>query len=150
MSMPRYFEDFKVGEEFTSSPFTFTPTDVISFRRLYGGPLGSATVDDLDQSRLSVDLMQLLPTSFRLFYDTGATVPSGRGSPGLNEIRYSHPVYSGDTIRVVAKVREVRPSSSSPDRGTAEIALTVLNQTGEVVLSYLILQLIGRRTTRQA
>ncbi len=148
MSEPRYFEDFKIGEEFVSAQFTFTPTDVIGFRRLYGGPLGSATAEDLDSSRLSVDLAQLLPTSFRLFYDTGATVPCGRGSPGMNEVRYLNQVYSGDTIRVIAKVRELRPSSSSPQRGTAEIAFSVLNQRGETVLSFLVLQLLGRRTAQ--
>ena len=148
MKEPRYFEDFKVGEEVISSHFTFTPTDVIGFRRLYGGPLGSTTVDDLDPSRLSVDLMQLLPTSFRLFYDTGAIAACGRGSPGMNEVRYLNQVYSGDTIRVVAQVRELRPSSSSPERGGAQIAFSVLNQRDEVVLSFLVLQMLGRRPTQ--
>lgn len=147
---PRFFEDFHVGDEFTSSPFTFTPSEIIAFRRIYGGQLASAAGEDLDPSRLFVDLVQLLPTSFRLFYDTGAIVPSGQGSPGLNEVRYPHPVYTGDTIRIVAKVIGVRPSSSRSDRGTAEIAFTVLNQKDETVLSFVALQLLGRQAAQPA
>jgi len=147
---PRYFEDFRVGDEFISARFTFTPSEVIAFRRVYGGPLGSAAGLDHSSSRLFVDLMQLLPTSFRLFYDTGAIVPSGQGSPGLNEVRYPLPVYTEDTIRVVAKVVGVRQSSSRSDRGTAEIAFSILNQRDETVLSFVALQLLGRRAAAPA
>jgi acyl dehydratase len=145
---PRYFEDFRVGDEFTSSRFTFTESDVIQFRRVYGGPLGSDTAEDLEPARLRVDMVQLLAISFRLFYETGAINPSGQGSPGMQEVRYLKPVYSGDTIRVVARVRQVRESASRPDRGTAEIEFSTLNQNEEPVLSFVALQLLGRRNAK--
>jgi len=146
---PRYFEDFHAGDEFASSRFSFTASEIIQFRRVYGGPLGSDTGEDLDPTRLRVDLVHLLAASFRLFYETGAIIPSGRGSPGMKEVRYLKPVYSGDAIRVVAKVRDVRGSSSRPDRGTAEIEFSTLNQDEEPVLSFLALQLLGRRAAKQ-
>lgn len=142
---PRYFEDFHVGDEIASSRYTLTPTEIIQFRGVYGGDLGSVANDDLDPSRLHVDLVQLLATSFRLFYETGAITPSGQGSPGMNDVRYLKPVHTGDTIRVVAKVVQVRGSSSRPDRGTAEIEFTTLNQQDDAVLSFKALQLLGRR-----
>jgi hypothetical protein len=53
---PRYFEDFHVGDEIASSRYTLTPTEIIQFRGVYGGDLGSAASDDLDPARLHVDL----------------------------------------------------------------------------------------------
>jgi len=145
---PRYFEDFRVGDEFASSRFTFTEGEVIQFQRVYGGALGSDIGEDPESARPQVDIAQLLATSFRLFYETGAIVPSGQGSPGMQEVRYLKPVYSGDTIRVVARVRQVRESTSRPDRGTAEIEFTTLNRNGEPVLSFVALQLLGRRSPK--
>ena len=38
----------------------------------------------------------------------------------------------GDTIRVVERVKELRPSSSKPDRGVVVFDVKVLNQRDEV------------------
>ena len=67
------------------------------------------------------------------------------GSPGLDEIRWKAPVRPGDTLRVVAEVLEVRPSSSKPDRGIVRILFTTLNQRGEAVSTFIGNQLCRRR-----
>ncbi len=68
------------------------------------------------------------------------------GSPGFDELRWLHPVRPGDTLRAVAEVIEVRPSSSWPDRGTVRLRCATLNQREETVQTVLCTQLVKRRT----
>jgi len=57
------------------------------------------------------------------------------GSPGVDEIRWRAPVRPGDTLTGRSTVTDVRPSSTSPQRGTVFTANEVFNQDGTLVLS---------------
>ncbi len=67
------------------------------------------------------------------------------GSPGMDEVRWLAPVRPGDTLHVEAEVKEVRPSTSRPDRGTAVLAYEVVNQDGRTVMTYRVTHLFRRR-----
>jgi len=56
-------------------------------------------------------------------------------SPGIDELRWMHPVYPGDKLRVRVTATEARRSRSKPDRGIVHSFVEVLNQRGEVVMS---------------
>jgi acyl dehydratase len=63
----------------------------------------------------------------------------------MEELRWLKPVRPGDTLRVEAQVRETRPSASRPDRGTVRMYYEVINQDGEVAMSYIIIHIMARR-----
>src|SRR3546814_17915686 len=69
------------------------------------------------------------------------------GSPGLDNLRWIRPVRPGDTLKVQAKVREKRPSSSKPDRGTLIMDYAVKNQVDEPVMTFTEIHLLARKPT---
>lgn len=143
-----YLEDFKVGDEFTSSGITITDAQIIDFALKFdpqpfhvdataaaAGPFGGLIASGFHTMALS----------FRLFWQTGVFGDASLGSPGFDELRWLKPVRPGDTLHVVTKVLEVRRSTSKPDRGSVKIGYTTMNQRGEPVMTLVAIQLIKAR-----
>jgi acyl dehydratase len=57
-------------------------------------------------------------------------------SPGFKNMRWSKPVYAGDTIAYRSTVVALRPSASRPDWGLAFLRHSGSNQRGEEVFSF--------------
>jgi acyl dehydratase len=53
---------------------------------------------------------------------------------GVDRLRFTRPVFIGDTIHVVQKVIGKEPKQ--PGRGLVTFETSVLNQNGELVLTY--------------
>ena len=143
-----YLEDFKPGDELASLGATITEAQIIDFALTFdpqpfhvdvtaaaAGPFGG----------LIASGFHTLALSFRLFWQTGALNEGSIGSPGIDEVRWLRPVRPGDTLRVVVKVLETRPSRSKPDRGVVKVQYTTSNQHGETVLTVIGNQLVRTR-----
>lgn len=148
MSQPvRYFDDFAIGERFVTPGITLTESEIIDFalrydpqpfhldaqaasQSLYGGLIGSG--------------FQTLALSFRLFIQSGVLSACSMGSPGIDELRWLAPVRPGDTVHTEVEVVDSKPSRSKPDRGMLRMRYAVLNQHGDIVLSYFINHLLKR------
>ena len=74
---------------------------------------------------------------------------AGLGSPGIDELRWTKPVYPGDTLHVRGKILEKTPSRSRPDMGSFRTRTTVTNQDGAPVMSFISIVLIRRRPAAQ-
>jgi acyl dehydratase len=61
-----------------------------------------------------------------------------------SDLDITAPVYVGDTISVVVEVTEARPSKSG-GRGVVTTRNTVVNQRGDIVLTYQPVRLIRGR-----
>lgn len=64
---------------------------------------------------------------------------------GFDNVVLGAPVKPGDTISVHSEILEVRPSKKNPKRGIARVKETVVNETGQEVMTYIrsmILELI--------
>ncbi len=70
---------------------------------------------------------------------------AGLGSPGLDELRWQKPVFPGDTLRCESEVMEKSRSRSRPEMGSYRRRLRVFNQNGEMVMSFLSIDLISVR-----
>jgi acyl dehydratase len=149
----RYFDDFEIGERFTTRGVTFTEGMIIDFalthdpqpfhidaeaarQTIYGGLIASG--------------FQTLALGFRLVVDTGLFHGSAMGSPGFDELRWLKPVRPGDTLHVELEVVDKKPSASKPDRGIIRFAYRMINQRQEVVLTMLAMQLLERQRAAQA
>jgi len=53
---------------------------------------------------------------------------------GVDKLRFTKPVFIGDTVRVLKKVIEKQPKGA--DRGVVSFETTVLNQNDETVIVY--------------
>jgi len=141
-----YFGDFQRGDRFQSPGVTMTESAIIDFamhfdpqsfhmdqeaakKSIYGGLIASG--------------IHTVAVTFRLLLMTGI-LTNNIGSPGFDELRWLLPVRPGDTLRVVADVIDIHPSSSRPDRGTVRFHCATLNQKNETVQTILCNQLLRR------
>jgi len=148
MSFRYCFEDFKPGHVTEYGARTLEESEIIAFAR------------EWDPQRYHVDPEAAKATPFggliasgwqscgvamRLMCDAYLNESSCVGSPGIDEIRFLHPVRPGDTLRFRATVLESRPSRSRADRGTVSFRWELLNQKDKVVLSMVGHQLYLKR-----
>jgi acyl dehydratase len=70
---------------------------------------------------------------------------AGLGSPGIDELRWTKPVYPGDTLHVRGKIIEKTPSRSKPHMGSFRTHTVVTNQDNVPVMSFTSIVLIRRR-----
>lgn len=148
-----WFEDLEAGRVFETAGCTLSEAQILEFAWLHdpqpfhidreaaaAGPYGG----------LIASGFQTLLVAFRLFYQERVINVASLGSPGMDELRWLVPVRPGDTLRVRARVLEQRPSRSRPDRGTAVLDYTVLNQRSETVMTFKITHILRRRPASAA
>ena len=129
-----YFEDIRVGEEYSSPGRTVTEADIVIFAGLSG-----------DYNVLHTDAEHMKASLFgeRIAHGLlGLSIQQGllsRDMPAwANESlaglrwKFKGPIKIGDTIHVRARVA-AKKDGPGPGRGTVTMARTVLNQRGEVV-----------------
>ncbi len=143
----RYFEDFAIGERFTTATALLTEGMVLEFARTYDPQPFHVDAEAAKQTifgGLIASGFQSLALGFRLVLDTGVFDGVSMGSPGFDVLRWLRPVRPGDRLRVVFEVVEARPSTSKPDRGLLRIAYRYLNQDDAEVLTFEGVHLIRR------
>jgi len=82
----------------------------------------------------------------RLLADNFLPKAASLASPGIDELRWLHPVRPGDLLRIRVTVLEATRSRSKPDRGMVRTLVEVLNQDGNVVMSLKPMNIIARRS----
>jgi acyl dehydratase len=134
-----FFEDFIVNSASTTRSRTVTEADIVNFAGLSGdfvelhvseayaakGPFGKriahgALVFSISTG-LSVQLNQIQDTVIAFY--------------GVDKLRFTRPVFIGDTIHVVKKV--TAKEQKGPGRGLVTFETTVLNQNDEPVIVYI-------------
>jgi acyl dehydratase len=146
----RWFEDYAPGSTEEFGPLTVAEDDVVDFGRRYdpqpfhvdadaaaAGPFGGLIASGWHTCALMM----------RLFADQYLSPVSSLGSPGVDELRWVRPVRPGDELTLWITVVEARVSRSKPDRGLVRTRTELRNQTGEVVLSMVAMNLIRTRPT---
>jgi acyl dehydratase len=81
----------------------------------------------------------------RLYAKHYLTSVASLASPGLDELRWLKPVRPGDELSVQVTILKTAASKSKPDRGAVTSFIEVLNQNGEVVMSFRVVNIIGKR-----
>ena len=137
--MSKYFDDLEIGEETTTMGRTVTEADIINFAGLTG-----------DFHELHTNAEYAAKTMFKqriahgaLIFSmaTGLSVRSGGRSEavlafyGVDRLRFVRPTFIGDTIHVRQKVEAL--SKRDDTSGLVTMLNEVINQRGEVVVSYL-------------
>ncbi len=146
--MTLFFDDLAVGTKFRSVGRTITEADVVAFAGLSGdfNPLHT------DREWVAANTDYPGPIAHGLLV---LSASSGLRTPGLDELhilaflevsrRMTAPTLPGDTIAQVQTVRELRPSSSRPDRGVVTLDVRVTKQDGAVVQCGTDVLLVGGR-----
>ena len=136
--MSLYFDDFALESVKTSRTRTVTEADIVNFAGISGdfielhmsetyaakGPFGRRIAHGMLVFTIAVGLgvqMNQVQDTVIAFY-------------GVDRLRFTAPVFIGDTIHVVSKV--ISKQAKEPGRGVVTFETTVLNQNGELVLIY--------------
>jgi len=131
----KYFEDLKIGEHFETPGRTVTEADIVNFAGISG-----------DYNPLHIDKEFAKKTRFgariahgvlTLSIMTGLWVRLGilegtvEAFYGIERLRFTKPVYSGETLHVKMKVVDKEEKGQS---GIVVLENTVLNQKSETVM----------------
>jgi len=132
-----YFDEFKVGQVFHHAiTRTVTETDNLLFTTLTHNPQPlHLDVEFVKQTEFG---QRLVNSIFTLGLMIGVSVGDTTLGPtianlGMTDVRFTHPVFIGDTLRSQSTVLEMRPSKSRPDAGVVVFEHKCLNQRDEEV-----------------
>ncbi|WP_405224082.1 MaoC family dehydratase [Lentisalinibacter sediminis] len=132
-----YFEEFTVGQTF-DHPIrrTITEADNVFFTALTHNP--AAIHLDAEYCKGTEFGRPLVNSALTLGFMVGISVnDTTHGTTvanlGWDEVRFPHPLFHGDTIRVESEVLEVRESRSRPENGIVVFAHRAYNQEDVLV-----------------
>ena len=137
---PKYFDDFHVGESFETEPNFISKDEIIDFASKYD-PQSFHLDEDAAKNgpfgRLTSSGFMTLGKSFTQIFNTNVFNGSSMGAWGLDELRWTKPVYPGDTLKTQVEVLEKKLSSKNPIKGTVRLKQTVYNQNEDVVMTWI-------------
>lgn len=144
----RYFEEFSVGETFTSPGRTLTESDVMLFAGLSGDYNPLHTDEEFARQtifgrRIAHGLL-VFAISTGLIARTGVLEGTVVAFLAIEQWNFKAPVFIGDTITCVQTVASKR-ETKKPDRGIIRFRSEVRNQKGELVQEGVRVLMIRRR-----
>ncbi len=131
------FDDLSVGQRFPFAGRTLSQDEIIAFAK------------DFDPQSFHIDTENAKHSPFggiiasgwhtcaimmRMLCDAWVSNSTSVGSPGIDELKWAHPVRPGDTLSGYAEVLALKPSKSKPDRGIVQVLLLLKNQHDQTVL----------------
>ncbi len=136
--MAKYYEDFRVGQEWTSPGRTITETDVTAFAMLSGDWDEIHTNEEFSQresaykTRIAHGML-----GFSLVEGLKKRIPAFAETLYIASLewnwKFTGPILIGDTVHVKFRINKMRESKSKPDRGIIWEGGQMINQRGEVV-----------------
>jgi acyl dehydratase len=144
----RYLEDYVEGDVHKFGSIAVEEDELVAFARRFdpqamhadpeaarNGPFGGLIASGWHTAGLMM----------RLYVEHYLTHAASLASPGLDELRWLKPVRPGDKLSVRVTVLKSVASKSKPDRGAVTSFVEVINQAGEVVMTFRVINIIGRR-----
>lgn len=136
MVMGKYFEDFEVGEEFTTPGRTITETDIVNFAGITGDwnqlHTNKETVKEgIFEERIAHGML-ILSILTGLFARLGIIEETALAFYGIDKLRFTSPTFIQDTIHGKAKIIE---KDEKEKGGLVTIEMKAINQNGEQLLT---------------
>jgi acyl dehydratase len=147
-----YYDEFQPGQMFRHAiTRTVTETDNLLFTALTHNPqplhLDAEFTKDTEFGQRLVN--SIFTLGLMIGVSVGdTTLGTTIANLGMNDVRFAHPVFIGDTLRSESKVLEMRESKSRPDAGIVVFEHRCLNQRGEEV-GYCKRSALMRKKSRQ-
>jgi acyl dehydratase len=147
-----FFEDFAPGHVFETRGRTITEGDIMSFAGLTGDFIELHTNEEFAKKtpygkRIAHGAL-IFSVSIGLMTQMNTVGDTVLAFYGVDRLRFTKPVFIGDTVRVVKKVLEGK--ELGPLRGVVTFETNVLNQDGVVVVAYQDKLLLKRREAAHA
>ncbi len=143
-----YYEDFKVGDKFTTPAKTITEATITIMVGLGGFTL--PLFSDEEYAKTTIYKGRIAPGRMTLFMMGGLDEQLGIfdgtvvALVGIDKVRIKHPLRAGDTIKVELEITGKR-ETKNPKHGIVIHQETCLNQRGEIVLEEEVTHLMMRK-----
>lgn len=147
--MPKlYFEDFAKGDVHVLGTYEVTAEEIVEFASQWDPQpfhIDPEAAKDSSFGGLIASGWHTGSIFMRLYVTALISDSDSRGSPGVEELRWLHPVRPGDVLRGEVHIEDVRPSSKHADRGTVFSRAEMYNQDEVLVMTWRARGLFGRR-----
>jgi acyl dehydratase len=138
MAAELYFDDFEIGQEFTTEGYTISKESSIQFAKEYDPQyfhVDEKAALNSPFGKLVTSGWQTAAVTMRLKAGSGISrVAGGLVGLGLDSVKWPRPVYPGDTLTATITITEKRRSQSKPTHGIVKYRMETTNQHGETVL----------------
>ena len=142
------FEEWSIGQKFTTRGRTISETDIVNYVNTVGYTeslfLDMEYLAEKGHSRRMAPALLTAAIADALIIQTGVFHDNALALLGVEGLTARAPVYADDTLHVEVEVTGVRPSDSKPDRGIVTSRQRVINQMGTVVLVYEVSRMLLR------
>ncbi|GAB1397019.1 hypothetical protein MASR1M65_17980 [Saprospiraceae bacterium] len=147
----KYFEDLQVGETVITHKRTVTDSDIVNFANVSWDHFYAHT--DATSLDGTIFTQRVAHGYFVLSAAAGLFVDPGKGpvllNYGLEECRFTKPVYAGMTIgvrlTVKEKVSQEKKNEEDIAKGIVKFMVDVYDETGETVAIATILTMVKKR-----
>ena len=146
-----YLDDYTVGEKMLSPARTITEVDIVNFAGFTGDwhPLHTDVVyasatpfkERITHGMLTLNIGMALP--FRLGPYSSYLPKSFIAFYGMDKVRFIAPTRIGDTIHCEVEIIEI--TNKDNKRGVLTTRQSIKNQNGELLVTYIIKVLCGKR-----
>ena len=143
----KYLEDFIPGEVESVGDYSISSDEIIE----YGKAWDPQPIHIDSESAAATELGGLVAAGTHLVAITVLKLVTHLpkvaiiAGLGWDEVRFHRPARPGDKLTVTRECLDVRPSKSKNDRGVVHNRITLTNQAGELVLSYIDAILVASR-----
>ena len=144
----RYFEDYVEGDVHRFGTIAVEADEMIAFAKRFD----PQTMHTDPEAAKHTPFGGLIASGWhtaglvmRLYVEHFLTHVASLASPGLDELRWLKPVRPGDTLSVRVTVLKTVPSKSKPDRGAVTSFVEVINQAGDIVMTFKGVNIIAKR-----
>lgn len=135
----RYFEDYIPGDVHDFGYMTVEQNEVIEFAKRFDPQPFHTDPKAAEQSvfgGLIASGWHTVGLTMRMLVDHYVSRVASLGSPGVDELRWLKPVRPGDTLSVRITILEAKLSRSKPGQGSVSSYAEVMNQHGDVVMTW--------------
>jgi acyl dehydratase len=143
----KYLEDFVLGEVEKVGEHYLTQEEIIEFGKKWDPQFfhidPEAANKSVFQGLIAAGTHLIAITVLHLItHEPRVSVLAGLG---WDEVRFLGPAHPGDTLTLFRECLEIRPSTSKLDRGVVRNRLTLSNQKGQSLLSYVDTVMVAKR-----
>ena len=135
-----YFEDIETGAVREFGEYKVTAEEIIEFASKYDPQpfhLSEEAGRQMHFGGLCASGWHTCAMVMRMLVGDQMGVETGAlDSPGVDELRWTKPVYPGDILRVKSTVMDKKESRSKPYMGIVVLQNEIFNQNDELVLSF--------------
>ncbi|MCB1614764.1 MAG: hypothetical protein KDI30_02005 [Pseudomonadales bacterium] len=145
-----FYEDIEINKEHVSAEFTVNKDELIAFAKQWD-PQPFHTDEEAAKQwpfGLTGSSTHSYAILTKLQTEMDVEQPAIVAGLGIDEWRTPNPLRPGDIVHAVGYVESKRESSSKPNMGILVSVSKLLNQNGEVILSYKSSGLVLKKPTQ--